>query len=134
MLRDYQADPSDDQIIEILKRFKLDHELNESTVELIDFESLSPDSFVWELTIDKHTYFLYAEDYVSGLDYIKDEIDEYLNHDKWNFIAASHVTPFESSTPVKGATVYQKPERTDDMMKYAVDSGFDFVFLVKIKN
>jgi hypothetical protein len=38
---------------------------------------------------------------------------------------------FDDAGPVKSAMVYAKPDKRADMMEYAVDSGYDFVFLCK---
>ncbi len=46
-------------------------------------------------------------------------------------VSPSKTILFESASPVKRASVYQKPKDAVNMMKYAVDSGYDFVFLIK---
>ncbi len=131
MLRDFQYNPAADQIEEVLRRFKLDYAAEKSQLDVLRFEVIGPDSFMWKLFLGDAIYYLYAEDYVSGIDYIKDIFTDYLGHDKWDFVKPQHTIEFESASPVKGAAIYQKPERVDDLMDYAVDSGYDFVFMVK---
>lgn len=131
MLRNFQYDPNQDQLLEVLQKFKLDFNAQKSPIDVLRFEVLSPDSFMWKLLLGNAIYYLYAEDYVSGIDYIQDEFNDYLGTEKWEFVRPNKVSSFEESEPVKSAEVYEKPERADDLMEYAVSSGYDFVFLVK---
>jgi len=131
MLRDFQYNPATSQITEVLQRFKLDYKSEKSPLDVLSFEVLSPDSFVWKLLLGNAIYYLYAEDYVSGIDYIRDMFNDYLESDKWDFVIPKQILSFESSSPVEHADVYEKPKRGDELMQYAVDSGHDFVFLVK---
>lgn len=131
MLRDFQYNPATSQIRDVLECFSLDFNSEKSPIDVLRFEVMSPDSFMWRLLLGNAIYYLYAEDYVSGLEYIKGVFGDYLGNDKWDFITPRHNLTFESSTPVKQAYVYQKSEKTNELMKYAVDSGYDFVFLVK---
>jgi hypothetical protein len=131
VLRDFQYNPATSQIVEVLQRFSLDFKSEKSSLDVLRFEVISPDSFMWKLLLGNAVYYLYAEDYVSGMDYIKDVFNDYLESDKWNFVIPQQILLFESSSPVEHANVYQKPERADELMRYAVDSGHDFVFLVK---
>jgi len=131
MLRNFQYDPQASHINEVLERFNLDYGSQESHLDILRFEVLSPDSFMWKILLGNAVCYLYAEDYVSDLGYIKDVFNEYLKTDKWDFVKPKQTTAFESSSPVQGAEVYKKSERADDLMQYAVDSGYDFVFLVK---
>ena len=131
MLREFQYNPSSDQIAGVLKRFNLDSTSETSGLDILKFELLSPDSFVWKLLLGNVVYYLYAEDYISGIEYVKDVITDYVGNVKWDFVTAKEIQDFDSSSPVESAEVYKKPERADDLMKYAVSSGYDFVFLVK---
>jgi len=131
MLRDFQYKPSSAQIAEVLAQFDLDYKSNTSSLDVLRFEVLSPDSFVWKLLLGNVIYYLYAEDYVPGIEYIKGEITDYLGNEKWDFVRSKEVVDFDTSSPVTSAEIYKKPDRTDDLMKYAVSSGYDFVFLVK---
>jgi hypothetical protein len=77
--------------------------------------------------IGNDIYYLYTENYVPGLDYIKSVYDSYLKNNKWDFVSPI----FELASTVKQATIYQKTEDADEITEYAVDSGHDFVFLAK---
>jgi len=131
MLRNFQYDPQASHITEVLERFNLDYSSRESHLDVLRFEVLSPDSFMWKILIGNAVCYLYAEDYVSDVDYIKDVFNDYLESDKWDFIKPKQILKFESLGPVQRAEVYEKYNRADDLMQYAVDSGHDYVFLVK---
>jgi hypothetical protein len=128
MLRDFEYRPTSDQIRDTLSRFDL--ELPEY-VALVRFEVITPDSFMWRFLIGNSIYYLYAEDYVPGLEHVKSVINKYLENDKWEFVKPKSTIKFEEATPVKGATTYEEPDNSEEMMKYAIDSGRDFVFLAR---
>lgn len=131
MLRNFQYNPTATQLTDVLERFSLDYNTERSSIDVLKFEVLSPDSFVWKLLLGNVIYYLYAEDYVSDLDYVKNVINEYTGSEKWDFVIPREVIAFESSSPVQAAVVYQKPEQANRLMEYVIDSGYDFVFLVK---
>lgn len=131
MLRDFQYNPATSQLTDVLERFSLDYNSGKSSVDVLRFEVLSPDSFIWKLLLGNCVYYLYAEDYIPSLDYVENVIDDYTGSDKWGFVTPRKAIVFESASPVQVANVYQKPEEANQLMKYAVDSGYDFVFLVK---
>lgn len=131
MLRDFQYDPTVSQLTDILEQFSLDYGPEKYSVDLLRFEVLSPDSFAWKLLIENVIYYLYAEDYIPGLDYVKNLINEYTGSDKWDFVRPRQVVAFESASPVQSAKTYKRPEQANSLMEYAVTSGHDFVFLVK---
>lgn len=131
MLRDFQYNPQKAQLSDVLERFNLDYHAQNGRIDLLRFELLSPDSFVWKLILGNVVYYLYAEDYIPGLDYVKATVTEYIGTDTWQFVGSKEYVPFESTSPVQGAEVYQKPEQAEALMKYAVDSESDFVFLIK---
>jgi hypothetical protein len=131
MLRDFQYNSSASQLTEVLRRFNLDFATKNTPLDVLRFEVLSPDSFMWKLLLNNTVYYLYAEDYISGLDYVEDIFNEYLGNNKWVFVQSREALNFESSSPVESADVYEKPSQAEDLMNYAVDSGHDFVFLVK---
>ena len=131
MLREFKYDPSKSHLIDVLSRFNLDFDSEKSRIDVLKFETLSPDSFMWKLLIENVIYYLYAEDYISSLDYVKNQINDYSGRDDWDFVIPRQVTAFESASPVQGAVVYQKPERAHRFVGHAVDSGHDFVFLAK---
>lgn len=128
MLRSFAYSPDKKHILEILSRFEI--ELPEH-IALVRFEVITPDSFMWRMLIGSNVYYLYAEDYVPGLKHIKVIFNRYLEKDDWSFVNPKTIIEFENSTPVKGASTYKKAEDADEMMKYAIDSGHDFVFLVR---
>lgn len=131
MIRDFVYNPKASQIVEILQQFGFELSNEEFPFALLRFEILTPDSFMWRLLIDENIYYIYAEDYVSGLDYIKNVFDSYLEDHKWEFVIPSKAITFESASPVVGADIYQEPNDKAEMMKYAADSGHDFVFVIK---
>lgn len=131
MIRDFQYNPSYPQLAQILQEFNLDFHSAKSPLNVLRFEVLSPDSFAWKLLLGSSIYYLYAEDYISGLEYLKRDLTDYIGSDKWDFVPPKQPIDFESSSPVKTADVYEKPEPGDDFVQYAVTSGHDFVFLVK---
>ena len=131
MIRDFEYNPTTSQIIDVLQCFGFDLADRQFPLALLRFEVITPDSFMWRLLIGNDIYYLYAEDYVSGLDYIKNVFKAYLESDKWDLMTPRKTITFESASPVIGAITYQEPEDSEEMMKYAVDSGHDFVFLIK---
>lgn len=131
MLRDFQYNPNAQLLFDVLKRFDLDSQAHVSMLSILRFELLSPDSFAWKLLLGNTIYYLYAEDFIPDLSYVKDTLTEYIGTEKWIFIPVQKPVAFESAAPVKGAEIYQKPSDADELMRYAVDSGHDFVFLAK---
>jgi hypothetical protein len=131
MVRDFQYNPSPSQIIDVLIRFDFVFEPEKSPLDVLRFEVMSPDSFMWKLLLGNNVYYLYAEDYIPGIDHVKAVFDEHGGYEKWEFITPRSKLVFERSDPVQHAAIYQKPEDAADIMHYAVDSGYDFVFLVK---
>jgi hypothetical protein len=131
MLRDYQYDQKVTHIEAVLARFNVDYDPKSTSLEVLDFEVVSPDSFMWKLRLDTKEYYLYAEDYIPGLNYIKEVFNNYLNVASWNFVVSKKTLSFEASSPVVHAEVYKEPEDSKQLMHYAVDSGHDFVFLVE---
>ena len=98
---------------------------------LLRFETLSPDAFMWRLRVADSVYYLFAEDYIPSLDYVKNMFNAYLTTNKWSLIRVRHPKAFEEAEPVMGATTYQEPEDVNALMRYAADSGNDFCFLAK---
>jgi hypothetical protein len=128
MLRDFEYHPHKDLIPGILGRFNI--ELS-GIIALVRFEVITPDSFMWRLLIGDSVYYLYAEDYVPSLSHVKSIFNQYIENDGWSFVKPRAVIQFDDATPVKDATTYNKPDDSDDIMQYAVDSGYDLVFLVR---
>ncbi len=128
MLRDFLHKPSLSVVHETVNRF--DVEIIDG-IDILRFEVISPDSFMWRLQIDDNIYYLYAEDYVPGLGYISSVFSRYIENNEWSFVKPRKAIDFEDATPVLSARVYEKSDDSDDMMQYTVDSGYDFVFLAK---
>jgi hypothetical protein len=127
MIRDFSyALP--EELFETLAKFQDAVPKNEQ-ICLLRFEVITPDSFMWRLLISGRIYYLYAEDFVSGLGQIKHIFDSYLESPDWQFVPVKNPVSFEASSPVAGAAVYEKPDDVETMMRYAVPSGHDFVFL-----
>lgn len=128
MLRSFKYQPNLDIILEALGRFKIELPKH---ISVVRFEVITPDSFMWRILIGDGVYYLYAADYVPGLKHVQAIFNQYLEKDDWSFVAPKTVIKFEESTPVKGAATYKKADDADEMMNYAIDSGHDFVFLVR---
>lgn len=128
MLRSFAYHPSLDVILEAFRRFEI--ELPEQ-IAVVRFEVITPDSFMWRILIGDAVYYLYAEDYVPGLKHVKAIFNQYLEKDNWSFISPKAVIAFEEAAPVEEAVTYAKADDADEMMAYAIDSGHDFVFLVR---
>jgi hypothetical protein len=130
MLRQFAYPATDDIVRQTLERF--DIELPDYFA-IVRFEVISPDSFMWRLQIGDGLYYLYAEDYVPGLEHIRSVFNEYLENGGWSFVEPRKTIVFEDASPVQTAVTYQPPDDSDEMMRYAVDSGYDFVFLARSK-
>lgn len=128
MLRDYAytenwrlLDAALEQFIDLPER-----------LSLVGFSALSPDSFLWKIYDGSTVYYLYAEDFVSSLDHVREQIREFWHEDiKLEFLPAKTPLSFEDASPVKSASVYAPPENQYEFERYAGESGYDFVFLLK---
>lgn len=128
MLRDFFIDKNLPLIMTIVSQFEV---AEPKYTQLIKSEALSPDSFTWIILLDDAIYYLYAEDYVPGLDYVKKTFAELIPTTNWELVKAKKPKTFETSSPVARASVYKKADDADEMMRYAVSSGHDFVFLAR---
>ncbi len=126
MLRDYEVTFDDNLVLSILRQFRVGIE----QVHTLDFEALSPDSFVWKLGTKNSIYYLYAEDYVESIEAITKAIRMF-SGDEVKLIEVKSKISFENAAPVKNAEIYKKPESYEKISKYAVVSGYDFVFLAQ---
>ena len=132
MIRDfvYTLDPA--LIERVLSQFSIVVPNEKHTLALIEFQVITPDSFVWRFLIDGAVYYLYAEDYVQGLEDVRSKIGSYATKDAaLDFIKAKQQKEFDDTEPAKSAMVYKEPEDYDEMKHFTVDSGYDFVFLCK---
>jgi len=132
MLRDYTYTLDSSLIINALKRFNLDIPEALGAMALLEFKLLTPDSFMWRFLINGTIYYLYAEDFVEGLENVRGEIGANIRHSpNLKFIEARMKKEFENTEPVASAEIYKKSDGSREMMKYAIDSGYDFVFLCR---
>lgn len=132
MLRDFIHTPNDKLLTEVLDQFDIEVLEEKHRLTLIEFQILSPDSFVWRLFISGKVYYLYAEDYVSDLSYVHEVVSSYaVKNAHLDFIKVKVQQEFGSAQPVKHAKIYKKPNNYEEMKSYALSSGYDFVFLCK---
>ncbi|MBC7546464.1 hypothetical protein H7171_01830 [Candidatus Saccharibacteria bacterium] len=131
MIRNFVYDPNVSYVAEVLTAFGFDAAHKQYSLALLRFEVITPDSFMWRLLVNNAIYYLYAEDYVSGLAKIKNVFNSYLETTKWELVSPVKIIKFEEASPVKSAVTYAKPNDHASMMQYAADSGHDFVFLAK---
>jgi hypothetical protein len=129
MLRDFIRVGNESDIYALLSHFKLPSK--NADVQLLEFKVLTPDSFIWRLLIDKTVYYLYAEDYVEGLEYVRQRIARSTDSEELEFIEARVTTSFKDTSPVQTAVVYEEPDDSQEIMRFAVSSGHDFVFLCR---
>jgi hypothetical protein len=129
MLRSFVNNPDVYLIKDVLNCF----DIKDTKFSMLRFEVISPDSFMWRLLIGDRIYYLYAEDFIPSLEHVRHILDTYLNSGDWSLVKCKIPTDFTSSSPVKGAAVYKEPDDVSEIMKYAVDSGHDFVFLALSK-
>src|SRR6266704_2041847 len=99
MLRDFAVNPDSALLAGVLERFGFDLSGHRPPVEVLRFEVITPDSFMWRLRMAGSAYYLYAEDYIPGLDHVKSVFNDYIEQDKWVFVKAKHPKSFESTSP-----------------------------------
>ena len=132
MLSDFIHTTESKYLIEMLDQFDIEPHKEKYPFILIEFQILSPDSFVWRLLIGSTVYYLYAEDYVSDLAYVHEVVSSYaVKNAHLDFIEVKEQQEFDTAQPVKRAEVYKKPDAYETMKHYAASSGYDFVFLCK---
>lgn len=120
MLRDYVINPDSHLLEPIFDRFGIKYPADDRLSALLEFRVLTPDSFIWKFLINKKIYYLYAEDYIES----KETLMQSLN-------ALTRSGTNLELMKVNGAEKlhYKRLEDSDDMKQYAVESGYDFVFL-----
>jgi hypothetical protein len=132
MLRDYVYSQDASRIHRALAQFDVLLPPEKGAVALVSFQMLTPDSFVWRFRIGDAVYYLYAEDFVSGLDGVRAELESVISQShNLTFIPVKKPGVFSNTQPFTSATVYEEPEDVENMMKFAAESGFDFVFLCR---
>lgn len=101
-------------------------------LSLVGEQVLSPDSFLWKIFDGETVYYLYAEDYVPSLEHVKEEVQSFWPDKlELKFMPLKNAVALEDSTPFRSAQTYRPPEKEYEFMKYAGQSGFDFIFLLK---
>ncbi len=133
MIRDFVHTLDTSSIKQTLAQFKLDlPEVGTGHIALLEFKVLTPDSFMWKFLINRTIYYLYATDFVEGLDEIRHTLNRISKApSSLEFIEARELKKFDEAAPVKAAALYKKPKNESEMMRFAVESGYDFVFLCK---
>lgn len=129
-LREYGENLTPNDLIGILRDFGIDTTIFPVTVE--GFIALSPDSFVWQLSINGKTAYLYAEDYIPGLEHVKATLADLIGADSIQLAMIEHPSSWEEASPVVAAESYAQPADSAEIMKYAAQSGPDFVFLGRV--
>lgn len=101
-------------------------------LSLVGFSELSPDSFMWKIYDGETVYYLYAEDFVASLEHVRLQIQDFWPEKiELEFLPVINPKAFEDTTPNRTAAVYKPPKDEYVFAKYAGQSGFDFVFLLK---
>jgi hypothetical protein len=125
------------QLAEALKAYGFI--LDDEHYSLHEYVSASPDKFFYFFTnkIDENDILaLLVEDYISGLEYVKDCFSKALDTKltKIHKVTRAKDSPrFEERKPVKAADTYQPPEDWDELSDYAVDfPPFYFGFLASV--
>jgi hypothetical protein len=105
---------------------------DETFVDVVQFQKLSANSFVWKLRFSDYMYYLYAVDFVESLEQVTDTLRIITDGTPGFLVRALNPLDFASASPVVAATVYQKPVSYDEKVApHATESGYDFVFLYK---
>lgn len=131
-LADFVYNPDEQVLTEALEKFSLP-ETKPFRFQLVRFECISPDSFMWRLRIGDSIYYLYAEDFVEGLDDVKGKFADYMQTHDFELVPVreSAHSSFKESSPVMGASVYKEPADSERMMNFALPSGHYFAFLAQ---
>ncbi|MDB5163885.1 MAG: hypothetical protein JWS12_503 [Candidatus Saccharibacteria bacterium] len=128
MLRQWNGE-SLEPITHIIKQF----DLTANRINLLKYESLSPDSCIWVFGLDDKRFCLYAEDYVPSLQHVLDAMATHgvINDEDedYKLLQVKKLGDWDKSTPVSTATVYKPPADPKKFMEFATTSGHDFVFL-----
>lgn len=131
MIRDFVHTLDASSIKQTLTQFKLRPPEISGGIALLEFKVLTPDSFVWRFLINDSIYYLYAEDFVEGIEEVNNKLQRICKGANLIPVEAKNRVGFENASPVGTATVYKRPKNKEEMMKFAVESGYDFVFLYK---
>ena len=135
MLREWNG-TSNDLLIEALAEFGI----GAKEIRIHKYEAVTPDSFIWFLMVkqggDWAFYYLYAEDYVPSIEHVADMIKQNFTEDTLGdtieLVPVLRSVAWDKSEPVTSVEHYVEPENPTEFMKYALPSGYDFVFLAKV--
>lgn len=101
-------------------------------LSLVGYTALSPDSFVWKIFDGESVYYLYAEDFIENLEQVKRAIKNFWPDDiSLEFIPVKEPRAFEDSSPNQASEIYKPPDDEYNFIRYAGQSGYDFVFLLR---
>lgn len=133
MLRDYMYTLNPGLIMQALHEFSIDSDMESLRATLLQYATLSPDSFIWKFSLGDHIYYLFAKDYVESLDSVQTDIRAFAGDNEvgLKFMKAKNPKAFEDSSPNQYADVYQPPDDEYALHDYAARSGVDFVFLCR---
>lgn len=133
MLRDYMYTLNPELIMRALDEFSVDSDMESLRVSLLQYATLSPDSFIWKFLLEDHIYYLFAKDFITSLDSVQADIRAFADDNDLHltFMKAKHPKAFEDSSPNHYARIYQPPDDEYAFHDYAARSGVDFVFLCR---
>ena len=131
MIRDFVHTLDASSIKQTLTQFKLRLPETTAGIALLEFKVLTPDSFVWRFLINDNIYYLYAEDFVEGIEEVTNKLQRIYKGANLMPVEAKNRVGFENASPVRTAAIYKRPKNKEETMKFAVESGYDFVFLYK---
>lgn len=131
---------SNELLVQHLAQFGVEAE----DVNLIKYEELTPDSFIWFLHVREKgnavadRYCLYAEDYIPGITHVLEVINE--NVPTWQqesgikyskLIRVIEPGNRDDASPADSAAIHKPSEKNKNFMEYTCSSGYDFVFLAR---
>lgn len=100
--------------------------------QVTSYKLVSPDAFLWRIRMGRRVYYLYAEDYIQSMNYVRAQLEELTHGTSGEFVKAKQPDGFEDHEPVKNVSVYNEPDDWPEISKYSVGSGYDSVFLFKV--
>jgi hypothetical protein len=132
MLRQYSYTLDPTLLRETLEQFDLTLPAGGHQYALLEYKTVTPDSFIWKFLIEDSIYYLYAEDFIDSLDAVRESILR-LSKDQspFEFIKVKTAKDFDEAGPVAASEIYKHPDDYDNLKLYAADAGHDFAFLVR---
>lgn len=132
MIRDYfykDLHFSEAQFKEILSYFGLK---DISNFKIIKSQDLTPDSFAWKIVVNNDEYVLYAEDYISSVQYTEQRIVEFIDGQNGFFVPWVRLRDSTDKLSLIDAQNIQNPPDNEWINALSVTSGYDSVFLYKL--